>query len=140
MSMIHVRARHVLVAFAASTVLVASFLAFGAAQTSGTPVNAGLALAATYQEPIPAHASYRGWGQVVAAAEFSGYRHSSGSSVTAWRWNGYSWQQSSRYYGERVYIYPYASGWSWTWTQSKGWLAMRTSSLIIGYRPIAAVT
>lgn len=139
-SSIRIRAWHLFVAFAASMVLVAGFLAFGAAQTSGTPVNAGVPLSAPYQEPIPAYASYRGWGQVVAAAEYSGYRHMSGSSVTAWHWSGSAWQQSSRYYGERVYIYPYASGWSWTWTQSKGWLAMRTSSLIVGYRPIAIAT
>ena len=137
MSSISLKARHVLVAFAASTLLVASFLAFGAAQTSGTPVNAGLALAATYQEPIPAYPSYVGWGQVDGGGAYAGFRS---QSVTAWYWDGYSWSQRARTAGTRVYIYPYAAGWSWTWTQSTGWMAMRTSSLTIGYRPIAAVT
>lgn len=135
-SSIRIRAWHVAATFAASVVLVASFLAFGAAQTSGNPVNAGVPLAATYQEPTPAYASYVGWGSV-SGGYYSSLR---AVPVSAWHWTGRSWIETSRYVGARVYIYPYASGWSWTWSQSSGWLAMRTSNLTIGYRPSIAVT
>jgi hypothetical protein len=136
---LRVRALHVIAAFAVSTAIVVAFLAFGAAQTSGTPVNAGVPLAAPLQDPIPAYASYIGWGQVSGAS--SGYYATLRAvPVTAWYWNGSAWSQRSRYSGQRVYIYPYASGWSWTWSQDQGWLAMRTSQLTIGYRPIAIAT
>jgi hypothetical protein len=133
---IRIRAWHVLAMFAASAVLVASFLAFGAAQSSGNPVNAGVPLAAPYSEPIPAYASYQGWGQV-AGGSYSSLR---AVPVVAWYWNGRSWVQRSRYVGARVYIYPYAQGWSWTWSEGSGWLAMRTNQLTIGYRPSIIAT
>ena len=132
-SSIRIRSWHVLAAFAASAVLVASFLAFGAAQTSGNPVNAGVPLAAPYSEPIPAYASYRGWGQVSSGGYYANSLRA--VPVIAWHWNGSGWVQRSRYVGARVYIYPYASGWSWTWSESAGWLAMRTNQLTIGYQP-----
>ena len=140
LSSIRVRSWHVITAFIVSAAIVVGVLAFGAAQTSGTPVNAGVPLSAPLQDPIPAYASYIGWGQVAYASDAGFYYGGNGSGVVAWRWSGSSWQQSSRYYGQRVYIYPYASGWSWTWTQGSGWLAVRTSQLTIGYRPIAIAT
>jgi hypothetical protein len=137
---IRIRAWHVLAAFAASAVLVASFLAFGAAQSSGTPVNAGVPLAAPYSEPIPAYASYQGWGQVANGGGYYGAATLRSVPVVAWYWNGSGWVQRSRYVGQRVYIYPYAQGWSWTWSEGSGWLAMRTSQLTIGYRPTVIAT
>ena len=136
---IRLRAWHVLAAFAASTVLVASFLAFGAAQSSGNPVNAGVPLAAPYQDPIPAYASYQGWGTVSSGSSYYGATLRA-VPVIAWHWNGSGWVQRSRYVGARVYIYPYASGWSWTWSEGSGWLAMRTNQLTIGYRPAIIAT
>lgn len=136
---IRVRAWHVIAAFVVSATIVVAVLAFGAAQTSGTPVNAGVPLSAPLQEPVPAYASYVGWGQVASGYGY-GFYGGAAQGVTAWYWNGSSWSQRSRYVGDRVYIYPYTSGWSWTWTQRTGWLAMRTSQLTIGYRPIAVAT
>ena len=133
---IRVRAWHVAAAFVASTVLVAGILAFGAAQSTGNPVNAGVPLSAPYQEPIPAYPSYIGWGQV-SGSSYSSLR---AVPVTAWYWTGSRWDERSRYVGQRVYIYPYTAGWSWTWTQGSGWMAMRTNQLTIGYRPIAIAT
>jgi hypothetical protein len=137
---LRVRTWHVLAVFAASILLVAGALAFGTAQSSGTPVNAGVPLSAPYQEPVPAYSSYIGWGQV--ASGNTGYYGATlrAVPVIAWYWDGSAWQQRSRYVSQRVYIYPYTQGWSWTWTQGSGWMAMRTSQLTIGYRPIAIAT
>lgn len=139
MSTIRIRTWHVLAVFLVMGALVAGALAFAATNEAATPVNVGVPLAAPYQEPIPAHANYLGWGQVTSAAGNSWAtnvrRH------TAWEWNtSRGWIERSRTSGTRVYIYPYGSGWSWTWTQSTGWLAMRTNLLTIGYRPIAIAT
>lgn len=134
---IRLRTWHVAAAFVASVAFVALLLAFGAAQTTGNPVNAGVPLSAPLNEPIPAYDGYKGWGQVSSGGAYSSLR---AVPVTAWHWNGRSWVQSSRYVGTRVYIWPYASGWAWTWTQNTGWLAMRTNALTIGYRPIAIAT
>lgn len=138
---LRVRAWHVIAAFVVSATVVVAVLAFGAAQTSGTPVNAGVPLSAPLQDPIPAYASYIGWGQVSSGnSYYYGGASLRAVPVTAWYWSGSAWSQRSRYVGQRVYIYPYASGWSWTWSQDQGWLAMRTSQLTIGYRPIAIAT
>ena len=137
-SSIRIRARHVVVTCAASIVVVAALLAFSTAQTSGNPVNAGVPLSAPANEPIPAYDGYKGWGQVTVSG--GGPSHLRLAPVAAWYWTGRSWTATSRTASARVYIYPYASGWSWTWTQSTGWLAMRTSALTIGYRPIAIAT
>ena len=55
--------------------------------------------------------------------------------VPAYRWNANTgWAYSERSAGDRVYVYPFGSGWSWTWTQGTGWLAARSSSLVIAYQ------
>ncbi len=138
MSTIRIRTWHVAVVAILATALVAAALAVSSAEASKRPVNAGVPLAAPYNEPIPAYASYQGWGTVEGG--FYGNRLVAPAAKVAWHWNGRSWVQRSRTPGTRVYIWPYASGWSWTWTENTGWLAMHTSDLMIGYRPIAIAT
>jgi hypothetical protein len=140
LALTRVRSWHVAVLAIITTVAVATVLAVAAAEASKRPVNAGVPLTAPLHEPMPAYASYRGWGQV-AYASYGTARLMAPRPVTAWEWNAQrGWVQRSRSVGERVYIWPYAAGWSWTWTQSTGWYAMQTSALTIGYRPIAVAT
>lgn len=139
MSMLRMRTWHVAAVAILTTLLVAAALAVSSAEASKRPVNAGVPLAAPYNEPIPAYASYKGWGTVHST--YNDQRGFAGPIPrVAWHWNGSAWSQRSRTPGTRVYIWPYASGWSWTWTESTGWLAMHTSDLTIGYRPIAVAT
>jgi hypothetical protein len=57
---------------------------------------------------------------------------SQGRSITAWRWSGSSWSQSSLAGGTQVYAYPYSAPWHWVWTQRTGWLAVKSSDLTTG--------
>lgn len=138
MSMLRMRTWHLNAVAALTTVIVAAVLAVSNAEASRTAVNAGVPLAAPYQEPIPAYANYKGWGTVEGG--FYTARLMAPAPKVAWEWSGSQWLQRGRTPGTRVYIWPYASGWSWTWTESSGWYAMRTSDLLIGYRPIAIAT
>ena len=141
MSMIRMRTWHIAAVAILTTVIVAAALAVSSAEASKRPVNAGVPLAAPYNEPIPAYDSYKGWGAVHGTyGDFNGFAGPIHSKV-AWHWNGTAWSQRyGRTPGLRVYIWPYAAGWSWTWTESTGWLAMQTRDLVIGYRPIAVAT
>lgn len=137
---IRIRAWQVAAVAIIATVAVAMVLAASSAEASKRPVNAGVPLAAPYQEPIPAYASYKGWGSVDGYGYGGNARLAVAAPKVAWAWNGHRWLQSQRAAGMRVYIHPYAEGWSWTWTHGTGWLAMRTSDLTIGFRPIAVAT
>lgn len=141
--MIRVRTWHVAAVAILATLIVAAALAVSSAEASKRPVNAGVPLAAPYNEPIAAYPSYKGWGTVEGG--FYGSARTAAGFVApapkvAWYWNGSAWSQRGRSPGTRVYIWPYAAGWSWTWTESTGWYAMQTSDLMIGYRPIAIAT
>ncbi|MCW2921839.1 MAG: hypothetical protein JWL76_1713 [Thermoleophilia bacterium] len=143
--MIRVRTWHIAMVAILATVLVAGALALSSAKAADKPVNAGVPLAAPYNEPIAAYASYKGWGTVEGGFYGYGARTAAGfvapAPKTAWEWNtSRGWLQRGRTPGTRVYIWPYAAGWSWTWTESTGWYAMQTSDLMIGYRPIAIAT
>lgn len=139
MSMLRVRTWHVAAVAILTTLLVAAAVAVSSAEASKRPLNAGVPLAAPYNEPIPAYASYKGWG-TVEGGFYGTARLVAPAPKVAWHWTGTTWVQRGRTPGTRVYIWPYASGWSWTWTESTGWLAMHTSDLMIGYRPIAVAT
>ncbi len=138
MSTFRVRTWHIALVAILTTAVVAAALAVSSAEASKRPVNAGVPLAAPYNEPIPAYDGFQGWGQVGSGTSTA--YHLVAQTKVAWHWNGRSWVQRSRTTGTRVYIWPYAAGWSWTWTQNTGWLAMRTSDLTIGFRPIAIAT
>jgi hypothetical protein len=139
MSTIRMRTWHIALVAILTTVIVAAALAMSSAKAADKPVNAGVPLAAPYNEPIPAYASYKGWG-TVEGGFYGSARLVAPAPKVAWHWNGSAWSQRGRSPGTRVYIWPYAAGWSWTWTESTGWLAMQTSDLMIGYRPIAVAT
>jgi hypothetical protein len=73
---------------------------------------------------------YRGWGTVEPnTCQRYGCMMAFQTHASAYRWNGSSWNQTTRRTGTQVYIWPYGSGWSWTWTQSTGWLAMQQEVL-----------
>jgi hypothetical protein len=141
MSTIRIRTWHVMAVMAVAVVAVGAVLASAACDAAARPVNVGVPLSVPMQEPIPAHASYQGWGSVRGDNGNIAFAPGSEPRREAWQWYpGYGWHKVSRAHHTRVYIYPYTGSWSWTWTQTTGWYAMRTQDLIIGYRPVAIAT
>lgn len=65
--------------------------------------------------------SYSGWGHTISPR--------ASTTVSAWRWDGATWQPAPRSAQRQVYIMPFAPGWSWTWDTAAGWLAMHTAYL-----------
>ncbi len=140
-SMIRIRAWHVVAALVLATAIVAGVIATAANDAASKPVTAGVPLSAPAQEPIQAYDSYKGWGQVDYDYGNGDLPLVGGRAQLAWQWYpNYGWYQRSRSGGTRVYIWPFAKGWVWTWTQDTGWYAMQTKSVIIGYRSIAIAT
>jgi hypothetical protein len=74
------------------------------------------------------------------AARFAAPSPPPSCTVTAWRWNGYSWVQTTRRIGTYVWVEPFATGWSWTWTSGAGWLAMRDEKLVARWEPMMIAT
>lgn len=80
---------------------------------------AALILPATASAAIDS--SYKGWVTVTPA---------DGSSwASAWSWRSTGWARAWHSRGERVYAWPYGSGWSWAWDTRQGWVAMRSNDL-----------
>jgi hypothetical protein len=73
--------------------------------------------------------SFKGWGYVSPCVAVC-------RTVDAWKWTGSSWTYSALYNSEKVYIYPFASGWSWAWSSGQGWRATHSSNLFEGTEPI----
>ncbi len=65
------------------------------------------------------------------------------ANTTAYRWTNAGWKGVT--VGEcslgdlptRVYVWPFGNGWSWVWSQPTGWLAVRSSKVLLseGYKP-----
>lgn len=79
-------------------------------------------------------ATYKGWAHTFRH-EYCGGAAPGGmvtiETVRAWRWTSIGWRATTLRGGERVYVWPFASGWSWVWTSSTGWLAMQDHLLRI---------
>lgn len=76
------------------------------------------------------HPTYKGWG-IVDGIPVGGCRIGQLCGLPAWRWANSSWNPSYVCNRERVYIWPYGSGWSWVWSQRAGWLALQSRHLWI---------
>jgi hypothetical protein len=85
--------------------------------------------------PIPS--TYKGWAHAKVTP-----RHTLDMAyINGYVWTGSRWRQCGDQLGdefffggcfaegERVYAWPFGSGWHWAWTQQRGWVAVRTSDL-----------
>jgi hypothetical protein len=53
--------------------------------------------------------------------------------ITTWRWSDYGWYQAGARDGDRVYVYPYTTGWRWIWKNGI-WSAISSKQLTIEWR------
>ncbi len=95
------------------------------------------AVAATYECTFTSdQPSYKGW----ATVAFRGCVTPGSASTTecrgatAYRWTGSAWQtvllNECGGIGQ-VYAWPFASGWTWIWSSRHGWLAIRSSQVLV---------
>lgn len=71
--------------------------------------------------------AFKGWGTV-----------SGTTNAAAWAWVNGAWSARTLNAGERVYVWPWGSGWTWAWTQRTGWIAAPTARLQVAVSDIFA--
>jgi hypothetical protein len=92
----------------------------------------GNAAPRTYTHVVTAseRPSFIGWAKVEVSVPGNA-APGVGETFQAWRWSGRAWSSVTIAKGQ-AYVYPYATGWSWVWRSSTGWLAIRSSSVVLG--------